>query len=221
MAKTIAPKLRLVYGPVPPSVPAPERASEDLHLIAALRAGDAACASVLHDRVRPRIEKTVRRLLGGRDPDQEDIVQQALIELVSSIDRYRGDAPIESWASAIAAHAVYNHIRRRKLERRIFRALSKAMLDRAASPVRVGREGFVHSALSRVLVHLDAMDENKAWTFFLHDVWGYDLREVADIMGVSASAAQTRLVRGRQELTQRIAGDGELENVLQVMEREP
>jgi RNA polymerase sigma-70 factor (ECF subfamily) len=221
MAKSTAPKLRLVYGTAPVGVLTPERASEDLHLIAAVRAGDASWASALYDRVRPRIEKTVRRLLGGRDPDQEDIVQQALIELVSSIDRYRGDSPIESWASAIAAHAVYNHIRRRKVERRLFRTLSTALLDRVASPVRVGREGFVQNALSRVLAHLDAMDEKKAWTFFLHDVWGYDLREVADIMGVSASAAQTRLVRGRQELTERIAGDGELENVLQVMEREP
>jgi RNA polymerase sigma-70 factor (ECF subfamily) len=220
MAKTTAPKLHLVYGTVPAGVRAPGRASEDLHLVAAVRAGDAAWATALHDRVRPRIEKTVRRLLGGRDPDHEDIVQNAFVELVANIDRYRADSPLESWASAIAAHAVYNHIRRRKVERRVFRTLSDALLDRAASPLRVGREGFVHSALGRVLAHLDAMDENKAWTFFLHDVWGYDLREVADIMGVSASAAQTRLVRGRQEITQRIAGDGELENVLQVMERE-
>jgi RNA polymerase sigma-70 factor (ECF subfamily) len=221
MAKTTAPRLRLVDVNAPASVLAPERTSEDLHLIAALRAGDTTSAAELHDRVRPRMEKTVRRLLGGRDPDQEDIVQHALIELVSNIDRYRGDCPLESWASAIAAHAVYNHIRRRKVERRIFRTLSSALLERAASPRRVGREGFAHSALVRVLAHLDAMDENKAWTFLLHDVWGYDLREVAEIMGVKTSAAQTRLVRGRQEITQRIAGDGELENVLQVMEREP
>ena len=221
MAKTTAPRLRLVDGGAPPGVLVPERTSEDLHLIAALRAGDTSWAAELHDRVRPRMEKTVRRLLGGRDPDQEDIVQHALIELVSNIDQYRGDCPVESWASAIAAHAVYNHIRRRQVERRIFRTLSHGLLERATSPLRVGREGLVHSALGRVLAHLDAMDETRAWTFFLHDVWGYDLREVAEITGVSTSAAQTRLVRGRQEIRQRIAGDGELENVLQVMEREP
>lgn len=191
----------------------------DVRFIAALSPGDAAWATALHDRVRPRIEKTVHRLLGGRDPDQEDIVQHALIELVSNIDRYRGDCPVESWASAIAAHAVYNHIRRRKVERRIFRNLSDALLDRAASPLRLDREGFVHSALARALAHLDAMEEKKAWTFFLHDVWGYDLREIAEITGVSASAAQTRLVRGRQEIARKIAGDREFANELQSKKR--
>ena len=44
--------------------------------------------------------------------------------------------------------------------------------------------------LARVLRHLDAIEEQKAWTFVLHDVSGHDLRGIADITGVSVSAAQ-------------------------------
>mgnify|MGYP001355204865 CR=1 FL=1 len=70
------------------------------------------------------------------------------------------------------------------------------------------------STLRRVREHLDAIDPVKAWTMLLHDVGGYDLKEIADITGASVSAAQTRLVRGRAELQRRIEADADLVELL-------
>jgi RNA polymerase sigma-70 factor (ECF subfamily) len=168
------------------------------------------------------VDRTIRRLLGSGDFDSEDIAQQAMIELVTTIDRYRGDCSLDSWTSTITAHAVYKHIRRRKTERRIFGALEGG--DHAAethSHSRTGRDALVRSVLSRVLGHLNAIDESKAWTFVLHDVCGYDLREIAQITGASVAAAQSRLVRGRREVHERIASDPELANLLESVEGEP
>ena len=43
-----------------------------------------------------------------------------MIEVVFTVGTYRGDCSLDSWTSAVAAHVVYKHIRRRKIERRIF-----------------------------------------------------------------------------------------------------
>src|SRR5271170_2457495 len=216
-----AAKLWLVPSPAPGS-PAPATpALDDIELLAALRAGDAGAATALHDRARPQVERTIRRLLGHRDVDHEDVAQQAMIELVSTIDRYRGECSLDSWTSTITAHAVYKHIRRRRTERRIFGALDAQMLADTCSSSRTSRDAVLRSAMERVRAHLTALDESKAWTFVLHDVCGYDLREIAQITGVSVAAAQTRLVRGRREVHDRIASDPELAQLLESGEGEP
>jgi RNA polymerase sigma-70 factor (ECF subfamily) len=188
---------------------------DDDELLAALRARRPGWAAVLHDRARPVADHTIRRLLGHRDVDHDDIAQQAMIELVSTIGRYRGDCSLDSWISTITARVVFKQLRRRKTERRIFGSLDAELLAKTRSGAGTLRDAIVRNVMRRVLAHLDAIDEAKAWTFVLHDVCGYDLREIAEITGVSPAAAQTRLVRGRRDVHQRIAADPELANLLE------
>jgi RNA polymerase sigma-70 factor, ECF subfamily len=183
---------------------------DDERLLRALRALDPGAATALHDRARPVIDRTLARLLGRSDMDYEDVAQLVLIELVTTIGRFRNECPLDGWISMIAARVVYKHIRRRKTERKIFGSLATESVDELRS--QHGRDGMFRSVIARVRRHLDALDPSKAWTFMLHDVCGYDLRETAEITGVSVSAAQTRLTRGRRELHERMAADPELTN---------
>src|SRR3982074_2515318 len=103
-------------GSPQPRLPAPTL--DDSQLLASIRAGDPDAATALHDRLRPVVERAIRRLLGPGDRDHEDLAQHAMIEVVYTIDRFRGDCPLDAWASTVAAHVVYNHIRKATLERR-------------------------------------------------------------------------------------------------------
>jgi RNA polymerase sigma-70 factor (ECF subfamily) len=132
-----------------------------------------------------------------------------MIELVFTIDRYRGDCSLDSWISTLSAHVVYKQIRRRTIERRMFDGVEVETLQ-TASRSNVGREAQMRDMLERVVGHLRGVEEGKAWTYVLHDVCGYDLKEIAQITQVSVAAAQTRLVRGRRELEERMASDPEL-----------
>jgi RNA polymerase sigma-70 factor (ECF subfamily) len=203
----------------PPGVPRVQPpALDDTELLTLMRSGDPSAASALHDRVRSQVDRTIARLLGRRDVDHDDLAQLAMIELVYTIDRFRGDCSLDSWTSTITAHVVYKHIRRRKTERRLFGAADAHEELPFSSRSDTGKEAMLRNVMHRVRGHLDGIDENKAWTFLLHDVCGYDLQEIAQITGVSVSAAQTRLVRGRRELHERIALDPELANLMQDLE---
>jgi RNA polymerase sigma-70 factor (ECF subfamily) len=186
-------------------------AVDDGALLAAVRAGDPQVASTLCERVLPQVDRTIHRLLGRNDVDRDDVAQIALMELVRDIGRFKGECPLDAWVNAITAHVVWKHIRRRRIERRIFAELLSD--DDIAGPL--GSEDGEASPASRQLIHriaahLHQMKLDQAWAFVLHDVLGYDLREIADMTRASAAAAQSRLSRGRRELHERIAKDPEL-----------
>ena len=210
---TSPPKLRLVHGRRTDDVAAEASTThlDDTRLLAAIRAGDPKAATALYERSRPIVDRTVRRLLGRPDQDQQDISQQVMVELVRSVDRYRGECPLDAWIATVAAHIVWRSLRRRRLERRVMVVDSAFEAEASDHPAQ---SALLKSVIRRVTLHLEAMDGGRAWAFLLHDVHGYDVRETAQIMEITEAAAQSRLVRGRKELHERIARDPELADAL-------
>ena len=182
-------------------------------LVRAIREGQREVAAALCERVWPQVDRTVRRLLGASDSDRDDLCQLALLELVSTIDRYRRECSLDVWAQTVASHVVFKHIRRRQLERRLFTDL---LADDPPAVLSTGVEqrATARNLLARIAGHLDRMNQTRAWAFILHDVMGYDLREVALMTKSSVAAAQSRLVRGRRELHESIARDPDLVDLM-------
>jgi RNA polymerase sigma-70 factor, ECF subfamily len=186
---------------------------DDSTLLAGLKARDATLSNAFYTRVRPVLDRTLTRLLGKRDNDYEDVAQRALFELVDTIARFRGDCPLDAWISIVSARAAYRAIRRRRIERRLF---VDEQPQNVPSAVRSHANAVAaRQAIERIRLELEAMNPDRAWAFLLHDVYGYDLNEVGQITGASLSAAQSRLVRGRREIHERIRGDQTLARFLQ------
>lgn len=193
---------------------------DDSQLLAAVRAGDPSAATAFYDRIRPQVDRTLARVFGRRDTDCDDLRQLALMELVFTLHRFRGECSLDTWVGTVTAHIVYKHLRRRQTEARLFGVLEREDLL-PPSAMGTGREALIRNLMQRASGHLEAMHADKSWAFILHDLLGYDLKELAQIMKVSVSAAQTRLVRGRRELQGRIADDPELADLLEKTEGWP
>jgi len=207
-----APKLRLVVARQEAGGTRQPPPIDDIQLLAALRAADPGAAEALYERSRPIVTRTLNRLLGRNDPEHQDLFQQTMVEIVRAIDRYRGECPLDAWTATLAAHVVYKQIRHRKVERRV---LSDLLPFDPVAPEQTAHSVALRSTIDRVCRHLADIDPARAWAFLLHDVHGHDLRETAQIMAISPSAAQSRLVRGRKELHERIAADPELAGELE------
>jgi len=93
-------------------------------------------------------------------------------------------------------------LRARSRERRVFERNGED--DRVAETRAAGAlpEHLAH--VRRQLVQLEgalsSLSPDKASVVYLHDVLGYELSEIAVLVGTSVAAAQSRLVRGRRDL---------------------
>jgi RNA polymerase sigma-70 factor (ECF subfamily) len=183
-----------------------------------MREHDPAVKLPFYDRVRPIVDRTLTRLLGASDPDYEDVAQIALFELVLAVPGFRGECPLDAWISIVAARAAYGQIRKRKRERRLF--VGVALEDLAPERRGPGPSLASRQAVARVRAHLSQMEQGRAWAYLLHDVYGYDLAEISQITGASLSASQSRLVRGRRDIHERIRKDPELARFLDDLDEE-
>jgi RNA polymerase sigma-70 factor (ECF subfamily) len=183
----------------------------DSDLVDAFERGEGHACEALYDRLIGVVEGTLFRVLGRRDEAHDDLVQAAFEQIVVTLSkrRFARACSLPSWASSVTTHVAFNVIRSRTRERKVVdrgRDGEREAKTRGTS-LDVEREAGAREVLTRVRFHLAGMTETRAATLFLHDVLGHDLAEIAVLMDVSVSAAQSRLVRARKELQQRLAED--------------
>ena len=193
------------------STPAPSL--DDAAIVAGVRRGDPTAMLALYDRARTPVDRAIYRLLGRHDCEHDDLAQLAMIQLAESMHNYRGECSLVTWISRVTAYTVMKELPKRRTRRAVFSDV-EGVADLAESSVDLERQTVSRDALRRVRIHIDAMEPTKAWAVVLHDVCGHDLEEIAALTGVSTSAAQTRLSRGRRDLHRRIAEDPMLAELL-------
>jgi RNA polymerase sigma-70 factor (ECF subfamily) len=163
--------------------------------------------------VQSTVDTVVRRLVGSTDPEYEDLVQSSLVNVLATFDggKFRGDCPPRGWAAVIARNVAVDAIRARARERRVIAHDGDIIADERGHAEGLGPERLtdLHETLERVNRALRGLGPKKARVVYLHDVLGYQLEEVATMLGTSVAAAQSRLVRGRREIIETIGPESD------------
>ncbi len=178
----------------------------DAELIEGVVQGNPEIAGIFHDRLVDVIDHTLFRVLGRRDSDHEDLIQvcfeQVLKTLISR--SFAGECSLRTWTGRITTHVALNTLRSRIRERKLFSKGEDSESD-APSPYDPTSRTHALLDLDRARRVLARMRPTKSEVLILHDVHGYSLSEIAGLLDVSVAAAQSRLVRGRNEFRTRLA----------------
>ncbi len=183
--------------------------ADDEALIDAIQRGEPGLGRELYDRLIRVVDCTLYRVLGRRDRDHADLVQIAFEQIVVTITerKYARACSLTSWASAITCNVALNALRSRRTERKFIAVgLELSQLGGEVAHERdVEREMLARHELERVRRELARMSPDRSEVMLLHDMLGKELSEIAVLMNISVAAAQSRLVRGRKELENRLA----------------
>jgi RNA polymerase sigma-70 factor, ECF subfamily len=187
-----------------PGETAPARQLGDLEIIEGLRAGRREAAQALYELVQPAIDATLTQVLGRADGDHDDLCQLALIRIVDSVveSRFAGRCTLKTWANVIASRLALDELRRRRRERSVLASEDSADSTEVPAPASTSPERRLleRQDLSMLRAALSRLRPAQAEAVLLFDILGHDLREVAELTAMSVAAAQSNVVRGRQEL---------------------
>lgn len=181
-------------------------ACTDGELAALAMAGRQAAYGELMKRHRDAAFRLARSQSGDADAAL-DIVQESFVSAFAALDRYDGGRPFRHWLARIVINKCRDHMRRRAVRAFFTRArpLDDALQlgDDAPSP----EESAVQAQdLRRTLRAIAQLPTRLREVLVLRALDDLTQAEVAQILGVTEKAVETRLYRARAKLGEALNG---------------
>jgi RNA polymerase sigma-70 factor, ECF subfamily len=192
----------------PVRVHATPRLNSEPNLINQARNGDANAFAVLYETHRPRVQAVCLRMTNNVT-EAEDLAQDAFIYVFRKISTFRGDSAFSTWIHRIAVNTVLMHFRR-KGKRQV--SLDDPHPQDSDRPKReYGRVDERLAACADRLALVRAIKElplGYRTIFILHQVKGYEHREIARRLHCSIGNSKSQLHKARLRLREQLAPQG-------------
>ena len=181
----------------------PVGGAEERRLLAAARRGDRRAL----DLVTRRISGSLYRFSRGfcRNPhDAEDVMQDVLAALLSSLSKFRGQSSLSSWAYVVARHSCARRRKRAARQQSLEGEDGRLpeLVDPAAETERSAERRELREALEQAIAELP---DSLRHVLVLRDVEGLSAADVARELGLGVRAVKSRLHRARAALRDRLA----------------
>src|ERR1700687_57752 len=174
----------------------------DSALIKRAQLGDSDAFATLFHTHKMRIYSLCFRMTNNAT-EAEDLAQDAFLQVFRKLASFRGDSALSTWLHRIAVNTVLMHFRRK--------APGGVSLDEPytshtdAKPARREygtRDGRLETSVTRVALNraISELPENYRAIFLLHEVEGYQHREIAELLGCSVGNSKSRLHKAKLQI---------------------
>ena len=187
------------------------RAMNDEFLVSAARSGNTSAFVELYERHSRKVLPRIYRITKNRE-DAEDAFQDAVLRAFVHIKGFEGRSNFTSWLTRIAINSALMALRKRRTraEISIEQMCDDAEISRAWEPpdqaenpetyyAQRESQQLLRNAMERLPgIFREAME--------LQHAQDYSTTQVADELGISPSAAKSRLMRARRTVQRRLSG---------------
>lgn len=172
----------------------------DADLVARCQAGDAGAFEELYRQHGRRLYNLACRMLG--DPaDAEDLLQEIFLAAYRKLGSFKGQAALSTWLYRLGMNQCLDRLRSKAGRMK----LATASIDDA--PLRL-IEGRRESTVSRMDLEraIGALPEGCRSVFLLHDVEGFDHREIGEILGIAEGTSKSQVHKARLKIREFLSG---------------
>jgi RNA polymerase sigma-70 factor (ECF subfamily) len=179
-------------------------ADPDWELVARVASGDRAAFADLVERHHRRLLRVCERLLGDAE-EARDAVQEVFLKVLTKAGGFRPRALVSTWLYRVAVNHCLNVLRRRRLRRWV--SLSAAEDEEGSAPFEPPEErADPHRQLDarrqwqRVQRAIDGLPPSQRAVLVLARFEELSYKEIAETLGISLGAVESRLFRAMRAL---------------------
>ena len=171
--------------------------------------GSAEAFEILYHAHKRRVYSLCLRMTGNQ-AEAEDLTQEAFLQVFRKISTFRGEAAFSTWMHRLAVNLVLMRLRKKglptlSLEEPVESDTGESRRRDFGSP-----DPALIGSVDRVTLEraMQALPAGYRKVFYLHDVEGYEHKEIADMMGCSVGNSKSQLHKARMKLRDLLARKG-------------
>lgn len=172
--------------------------NDDQILINQIIEGDMHAFSVLVDRYKDLVYTVTIRMLKHKE-EAEEVAQDTFVKMYKSLNRFKGDSKFSTWLYRIAYNSCLDRIKKNRkhlkdVEINDITAHEVKTIDNALENMQQKEQA---EAILQCIEQLPSQDSMMLTLYYYEDL---SLKELSEIMGISANSVKVKMFRCRKKL---------------------